>query len=823
MSYGGRKRAGLLVCAALVAAGTVGPLGSAGPIARAADGDVGYVDHSYAGVDGVSDATTYHSQSKTWFHDETWWSVMFRPRPSDPAKGDWTIHRLARETQEWVDTGVVVDDDDRKRARLDVVSDGDELFVVSSLKAAAKPVKVYAFDYVPDADPPYQLATEVTTPATGIQLATITRDSKDELWVAYAADNAVRYMTSVDGYRVHTLPDGGAPPIAGAPGAGLDRDDVVVVTSFGDDRIGVMWSRSDYGDGGFFFAHRQDGEPLDSWSEPEKAWAGEPAYVGDNHLSLKAASDGRVFAAVKTSYNRQVGDNESKPLIALLARDTAGTWRDPVTVSTVAAGETRPLLVLDESEDLVNVFVTKPAAKTEPTKGGDILRRTAPLAGGSFGAASVFIHNADHANVNDATDSKQPATATSGVMVQASDKFDKVYLHNCLGAACAPSDTATTLEVTPAGPATSPASVRLTATVSSAAGAPTGTVTFVDNGASLGTVPLRSDGTADLSSTLPTGGHELRAEFTPSTPLFGASTSAPVTYDVLPEEPTPSPSPSPTQSPTQSPSQGPSPTMPAPSPTPTPTTPSPTPTPSITDSATPVTLRPAPARFAPLRTTRTVLRDTVVRSGRALTVTLPAPRGATAVSTNLRVTKATKTTSLALCAGDMSARACRAETLLTVGRGERAAAFAVTPLATGQRIKILNRAGRATVSLDVQGWWLRDAAASRFTKADRRLADRTRLTADEAVTLTVPRRIRPAGTTAVVLDVEARRATADTAVSACTWRRGCLGTPHLYVSTAAAASNRIILPLRRDGTVILAAETGTLRVTVDVVGAYRRG
>jgi len=68
-----------------------------------------------------------------------------------------------------------VDDDDRKQARLDVLSDGDELFVVSSLKGAAKPVKVYRFDYTPDAARPYQLATEVTRPATGIQLATVTR------------------------------------------------------------------------------------------------------------------------------------------------------------------------------------------------------------------------------------------------------------------------------------------------------------------------------------------------------------------------------------------------------------------------------------------------------------------------------------------------------------------------------------------------------------------------------------------------------------------------------------------------------------------------
>ncbi len=88
----------------------------------------------------------------------------------------------------------------------------------------------------------------------------------------------------------------------------------------------------------------------------------------------------------------------------------------------------------------------------------------------------------------------------------------------------APAATTTSLTSTP-NPSTTGQAVTLSATVTSAAGVPTGTVTFRDGAASLGTVTL-VNGSASLAiSTLAAGSHPLTAAYNGSA-TFAASTSA---------------------------------------------------------------------------------------------------------------------------------------------------------------------------------------------------------------------------------------------------------------------------------------------------------
>jgi len=90
--------------------------------------------------------------------------------------------------------------------------------------------------------------------------------------------------------------------------------------------------------------------------------------------------------------------------------------------------------------------------------------------------------------------------------------------------------TSTTLTSTP-NPSTTGQAVTLSATVTSAAGVPTGTVTFSDGATALGTVTL-VNGSASLSiSTLAAGSHPLTAAYNGSA-TFAASTSAVVTQVV---------------------------------------------------------------------------------------------------------------------------------------------------------------------------------------------------------------------------------------------------------------------------------------------------
>ena len=90
--------------------------------------------------------------------------------------------------------------------------------------------------------------------------------------------------------------------------------------------------------------------------------------------------------------------------------------------------------------------------------------------------------------------------------------------------------TSTSLTSTP-NPSTTGQAVTLTATVTSAAGVPTGTVTFRDGATALGTVTLVNGSASFVTSTLAAGSHPLTAAYNGSA-TFAASTSAVVTQVV---------------------------------------------------------------------------------------------------------------------------------------------------------------------------------------------------------------------------------------------------------------------------------------------------
>ncbi len=98
------------------------------------------------------------------------------------------------------------------------------------------------------------------------------------------------------------------------------------------------------------------------------------------------------------------------------------------------------------------------------------------------------------------------------------------------------SASTTTLTSSP-NPSVFGQSVTLTATVAPgppASGSPTGTVTFNDGAAAIGTAALGASGVATFStSALPPGDHSITATYSGDA-TFGASTSAPLTQDVNP-------------------------------------------------------------------------------------------------------------------------------------------------------------------------------------------------------------------------------------------------------------------------------------------------
>jgi PKD repeat protein len=389
--------------------------------------DFDYNNPSQAGVDDVSAA---RNQSKLWYHDGTWWGLLFQVVALDNHK--FFVFRLDMATQQWVNTGVAVED--RNRANMDVLWDGTSVHVAS--RAPDDSIHYFRLTY-DDATDTWAIAQgpiAVPNTADGTGYTTIAKDGTGRLWIVFtdevaADDNRVRYTTSTDGAAWDspaTLP-GSTEHIGG--------DDVAAVTALSGG-VGVLWSEESTTRDGFYFQTHVDGDPVGTWQTVETA-LDLGANTGDDHVSLKTAPDGRVIAVVKTDMNAA-----ASPSIVVIERagdaDEAGTWDDHL-VADGADAATRPVLVLDEGNSQAHVLMTSPVLASDGDQ--SIYLRSAPLASLDFGDPGVgaaFISSSQDPAVNDITSTKQALGTGWGLVGLAADISTFHYLHGCLGDACTP-------------------------------------------------------------------------------------------------------------------------------------------------------------------------------------------------------------------------------------------------------------------------------------------------------------------------------------------------------------------------------------------------
>ena len=445
------RLARLAALLSLLLLASLAPMGS-GLAAAATPVTVGFKDFSYAEAPGGDDVTASRNQSKLWTApDNRWFGILFDPTSTTNAK--FRIWRFDMVTQNWTNTGVAVDD--RNRSKADVLSDGNTLYVASSTGplSTLKDIRIYKYAYNTTTDT-YALVAGFpkvipnTTAGTGH--ATIARDSNGRLWVAYTEANRVKISSSGDGAATWSAP-------IDLPNMGNDitSDDVAAIASFsggGASGVGVMWSNENDSDDSFYFVAHTDGQTIGTWGAREVAFGTSSLFDADGHISLKTAPTGEILAAVKTARNDDPAPNGGDPLVTVLKRTgspaASGTWSSH-TVSTVTLGGTRPVLVIDAANSQANVFMTHPDQAAEGAQA--IYRRTAPLSTLNFGEASIgtpFIKSATEVAINDATSSKQAATAATGMLVVATNIPSLTYLHNCAGGPCPTAATAPTANFT---------------------------------------------------------------------------------------------------------------------------------------------------------------------------------------------------------------------------------------------------------------------------------------------------------------------------------------------------------------------------------------
>lgn len=370
---------------------------------------VGRRDFAFgAGVDGIANrATASKPESKLWHHDGLWWAVLFNPT----AGGGHRIHVLDPVTDQWLDTGALVDE--RPDSRGDVLSDGDTLYVTSRAQAQNRLAR---FTYDPTV-PTYTLDAgfPIAIDGAGTESLNIAKDSAGTLWIAYTLGGTVLVNCTV-GDDTHW----GTPFVVPvALGTSVAPDDIAGVRAF-DGKVGVFWS--DQLSGRFYFAVHDDGDAVTDPSAWTLEVAAEGNRIADDHFNLKVATDGRVFASVKTSLT-----HGSQTLVGLLVRSTSGVWSPLHRVTTEAFQPNRPACLLDEAAGLVYVFYA--------LDNSGIYYKTSAIDDIAFpaGVGAPFIDTSAVLDVQGPTTTSQSVNAATGIVVVGSSPADQSYWHNTTG------------------------------------------------------------------------------------------------------------------------------------------------------------------------------------------------------------------------------------------------------------------------------------------------------------------------------------------------------------------------------------------------------
>ncbi len=353
--------------------------------------DIGFEGPSYAGALGWP--TGEKTQSKLWWNDGLWWGCLWSSNSQA-----FMIHGLEPVTQTWVETGAAVDG--RPNSRADCLWNGTKLYVASHRFTTGsgipgQPLQVYRYSYNPVAKV-YSLDTgfPVLIGNYSTEALVIDQDSTGALWVVWKQDFRIWYAHTLGDDRVWT-----SPAIHPRSTVDLDSDDLGTLARFGGNKIGVMWS-DDLGNAYRFSAH-VDGDPGTVWSAPELALS-EP--VVDDHIHLRGAADGRVFAAIKTTTDE----------VRLLVRSVGGSWTSHLVADAIA-NWTRVICLLDEEHQEVHLY------GTSPILGGTIYRKVSDMNAIAFpgGIGTAVIRKDGDATHIDVTSTKQALGGATGLVVAA--------------------------------------------------------------------------------------------------------------------------------------------------------------------------------------------------------------------------------------------------------------------------------------------------------------------------------------------------------------------------------------------------------------------
>ena len=237
--------------------------------------------------------TATKAQSKLWFNDGVWWGILF-----DGFSEEYHIYRYDRTEDTWKDTGVLVDE--RNTSRADALWEDGHLYVVSAGTEASldkDSARFLRYSYDPSTAR-YSLdkGFPVTITEGGMEAITVAKDTTGKLWATYTQGDELRRV-----FVTHTSGSDDSnwvkPFVLPLQGTTVSSDDISGIVAFGS-KIGLMWGNQydESGKSGYYFAIHDDGEPDDTWRQDNPVMG---AGMANDHINLKADSEGRVFATSK--------------------------------------------------------------------------------------------------------------------------------------------------------------------------------------------------------------------------------------------------------------------------------------------------------------------------------------------------------------------------------------------------------------------------------------------------------------------------------------------------------------------------------------------
>ena len=303
-------------------------------------------------------------QSKVWTYAGEWWAVL---PSSTPTSGTWL----------WKLDGIAWSPQlklsDETGTQADVKSTGNVAHILLyDSDPTLVSVEYSGVTYIPWTTRP--VSSSIALPDS--EIATIDIDSNGRMWLATESGTNVVVHYSDSPYSTWYG------PVTLATGIG--PDDIAVVTALPNDTIGVLWSNQMTDR--FGFRVHTDGADPTTWSTDEVPASSSALGIGfgmaDDHLNVAVASDGTLYAAVKTSY-----DTSGYTKIALLVRRPAGTWD---ALYDVDESGTRGILVLNELSQVANVVYTSSEGNN------NIVFKESPTSTVSFGSRQSLISGASN-------------------------------------------------------------------------------------------------------------------------------------------------------------------------------------------------------------------------------------------------------------------------------------------------------------------------------------------------------------------------------------------------------------------------------------------